>query len=259
MSYQSSQHTYSSSSNDYEHSYGYEDQDIEVQVLPTKANFKRKTITHNTELISVNEQEEDAWDANVYAQEVSPRSGGVIVNFSEKSSLLGMSYPGPEDGSLHSLKYIINEAKRAEGHLFPSKSLNVNGIFYILGGEYNEDGEMNIEVYEAAPEIKGEYPEEKGRFNRVPTRIRKTSNQALEIGIFLKVVLYANTITDFTDEATERDGQYYPTNDSKSPTNLTNEGLNHSKSSYLSGPVRYSKMPEEEAATVFEQRFKTSF
>ncbi len=29
----------------------------------------------------------------------------------------------------------------------------------------------------------------------------------------------------------------------------------HSKSSVLSGHIRYSKMPEEQAATIFEQRY----
>jgi len=56
---------------------------------------------------------------------------------------------------------------------------------------------------------------------------------------------------DFTDDINDKEG--YP--DIEKDQKITvSEVLNHSKSSYLSGPVRYSKMNEEEAATVFEQR-----
>lgn len=55
-------------------------------------------------------------------------------------------------------------------------------------------------------------------------------------------------VIDFTGEAAEKEHE-----DSKA-TVLTNDALGHSKSSYIAGPVRYSKMPEEEAASIFEQR-----
>jgi len=59
---------------------------------------------------------------------------------------------------------------------------------------------------------------------------------------------------DFTEDINEKDEYPDIEKEQKLTASLGAEGLNHSKSSYLTGPVRYSKMPEEEAATVFEQR-----
>lgn len=55
-------------------------------------------------------------------------------------------------------------------------------------------------------------------------------------------------VIDFTGESIQKENEELKT------STLTNEALGHSKSSYISGSVRYSKMPEEEAASIFEQR-----
>jgi len=41
---------------------------------------------------------------------------------------------------------------------------------------------MNLRIEDDAYDIGVEYSDSNSRFNRIPTKVRKTSNQALEIG-----------------------------------------------------------------------------
>jgi len=241
MSYQIPSQNPSSPPNDtnVDQDYEYTPKSEEPTIPQSKHGFKRRAINpqnNNQQSLEINDKDENVLVVEAQRDvftEGSPRSAELIVDVSEKSGYMGMSYPGGDDSGMFNLRLIINEAKRSEGRLYE------NEMNY---GE-NEHNDMNIMIQDEEQEIEEDDERERHRFERVPSKIRKTENQGVEI--------------DFTTEdSIEKEGAHYLGQEPKTPTGVNAEGLNHSKSSYLSGPVRYSKMPEEEAATIFEQRRK---
>lgn len=108
----------------YEYS-GHQDDAVIIQKGPAKGGFVRRIIAQpDSGLFSVDETNAMTFNSTAPGLiEGDPQSGCVVVNFSDRTDFYGMEAQSSEDGSMQNLRYIINEAKRAEGRLFTSKIL----------------------------------------------------------------------------------------------------------------------------------------
>jgi len=107
--------------------YEYAPKSEEPVFTQSKHGFKRRAINHqnnNQQSIETTDNNEDVLIVETQNQivfgEGSPRSAELIVDVSEKSGYMGMSYPGGDDSGMFNLRYIINEAKRSEGRMYES-------------------------------------------------------------------------------------------------------------------------------------------
>ena len=126
MSYQIPSQNPSTSPNDTnpDQDYEYAPKSDEPIFIQNKQGFKRRAINsqnNNPPTIETNERDDNALivepQKDVFT-EGSPRSAELIVDVSEKSGYMGMSYPGGDDSGMFNLRYIISEAKRSEGRFY---------------------------------------------------------------------------------------------------------------------------------------------
>jgi len=106
--------------------YEYAPKSDEPVFIQNTQGFKRRAINSQNNNQPTIETDEN--DDNVLVVDApqpvftdgSPRSVELIVDVSEKSGYMGMSYPGADDNGMFNLRAIINEAKRSEGRFYGS-------------------------------------------------------------------------------------------------------------------------------------------
>jgi len=162
------------------------DDSSNIEEILSNTGFKRRVIAHQSPEQPLSAEKQLNTEGNrSLTGDGSPRSGELIVNVSETPAFMGMSYSGGDEGALLDLKFIINEAKKSEGRIFGSKDLKY--VKYKKIGDdnfrYVDSNVMNIRIEDDAYDLGVEFSDVNSRFNRIPTKVRKTSNQALEIGL----------------------------------------------------------------------------
>lgn len=192
MSYQIPSQNPSTPPNDMntDQDYEYAPKSDEPVFIQNKQGFKRRAINsqnNNLQPLETNEKDDNVFIVeaqNAVFTEGSPRSAELIVDVSEKSGYMGMSYPGADDSGMFNLRAIINEAKRSEGRFYERIEIFYKRNNVLDDGNYgdNENNDMNIMIQDDGQEAEEEEEPERHRFERVPSKIRKTENQGVEIG-----------------------------------------------------------------------------